>query len=239
MKYTSASNEYIKSIKKLELKKYRDEQGMFLVEGKNQVSEAYKAGILKELFVLEDTNFKLDVKTSIVSSNVMQYLANTVTTQNVIGLCEKIPNHPIKGNVLILDCIQDPGNLGTIIRTARAFNIDTIILSLDSVDCYNSKVIRSSEGNMFYLNIMYANLPMMINNLRTQGYKILGTNVSSGTNLRDYKNDTKYALIMGNEGNGVRKEIQDMCDTNIYIPIKAESLNVAIATAIILYELEK
>jgi len=239
MNYSSVNNDYIKNIKKLELKKYRDETGNFLVEGKHQVEEAYKAGILKELFLLENTDFHLDVKTSIVSQNVMQYLANTVTTQNVIGLCTKVPARPIKGNVLILDGVQDPGNLGTIIRTAKSFNVDTIILSMDSVDVYNAKVIRSTEGTMFSMNMMYASLPIMISNLKKQGYTILGTNVKNGTNLKEFKKVDKYALIMGNEGNGVKKEIQDMCDTNLYIPIKAESLNVAIATAIILYELEK
>ena len=239
MDYMSVNNEYIKNIKKLELKKYRDKTGDFLVEGKHQVEEAFSSGILKELFVLENTDFHLDVKTSVVSSSVMQYLANTVATQNVIGLAHKVPARPINGNVLMLDGIQDPGNMGTIIRTAKSFNIDTIILSMESVDIYNAKVIRSTEGTMFSMNIIYASLPLMINNLKKLGYTILGTNVKNGTNLKDYHVETKYALIMGNEGNGVRKEIQDMCNTNLYIPIKAESLNVAIATAIILYELEK
>ena len=141
MIYSSVQNEKIKEIKKLNQKKYRDETGKFLVEGEHLVLEAYKHGYLEELIVLENTDFKLDIKMSIVTNQVLKYITELETPQKILGICKKINNNFIGNKVLMLDNIQDPGNLGTIIRSASAFNVDTIILSKDTVDLYNPKVI--------------------------------------------------------------------------------------------------
>ncbi len=140
----------------------------------------------------------------------------------------------------MLDDIGDPGNIGTIIRSAKAFNIDTIILSNNSVDIYNEKVLRSTQGMIFNINIVYADLMETILTLRDRGYLILGTNVNNGVDVREVKT-SKFALIMGNEGKGVHKEIQDMCDKNLCIKMNSscESLNVGVATSILLYELDR
>ena len=159
----------------------------------------------------------------------------------VIGVCKIKEKKKIVGNhLLLLDNIQDPGNIGTIIRSAKAFDVDTIVLSDDSVDIYNDKVLRSTQGMLFHSNIVYDNLTNVINNLKKENYVILGTDVNNGTDVRDIKVD-KYALIMGNEGHGVRKEIKDICDKNLYIKMNnsCESLNVAVATSILLYELNR
>ena len=147
----------------------------------------------------------------------------------------------ITGNhILILDDIADPGNLGTIIRSSCAFNVDTIILSTNSVDIYNDKVLRSTQGMIFNMNIIYCDLEDIIPKLRDNGYLILGTNVNNGVDVRTVK-VSKYALIMGNEGHGVGENIQNMCDKNLYIAMNfdCESLNVAVATSILLYELNR
>ena len=129
--------------------------------------------------------------------------------------------------------------MGTIIRSCVAFNVKNIVLGDNSVDVYNDKVIRSSEGMIFKINVVKDSIENVINKLKKSGYKIYGTKVDGGTNIKEFINKGNDALIVGNEGNGVRKEILDICDNYLYIPMsdECESLNVAIATSIILHEL--
>lgn len=237
--YSSIQNEKIKSIKKLREKKYRDIEGLFIVEGKNLVMEAYKNNLLKTLIVLDNSSFNLSIETIRVSENVMKYLSELNTPNEIMGICYKKKEENISGNILILDNIQDPGNLGTIIRSAVAFSISTIIVSPDTVSIYNSKVLRSTQGLLFDVNIVVRDISSAIDDLKQNGYKIYGTKVDNGKNLKDIDSTNKYAVIMGNEGSGVNKDILDKCDEYIYIPMneKCESLNVGVATSIILYEM--
>lgn len=237
--YSSIQNEKIKSIKKLREKKYRDIEGLFIVEGKNLVMEAYKNNLLKTLIVLDNSSFNLSIETIRVSENVMKYLSELNTPNEIMGICYKKKEENISGNILILDNIQDPGNLGTIIRSAVAFSISTIIVSPDTVSIYNSKVLRSTQGLLFDVNIIVRDISSVIDELKQNGYKIYGTKVDNGKNLKDIDSTNKYAVIMGNEGSGVNKDILDKCDEYIYIPMneKCESLNVGVATSIILYEM--
>lgn len=237
--YSSIQNEKIKSIKKLREKKYRDIEGLFIVEGKNLVMEAYKNNLLKTLIVLDNSSFNLSIETIRVSENVMKYLSELNTPNEIMGICYKKKEENISGNILILDNIQDPGNLGTIIRSAVAFSISTIIVSPDTVSIYNSKVLRSTQGLLFDVNIIVRDISGAIDDLKQKGYKIYGTKVDNGKNLKDIDSTNKYAVIMGNEGSGVNKDILDKCDEYIYIPMneKCESLNVGVATSIILYEM--
>ncbi len=237
--YSSIQNEKIKSIKKLREKKYRDIEGLFIVEGKNLVMEAYKNNLLKTLIVLDNSSFNLSIETIRVSENVMKYLSELNTPNEIMGICYKKKEENISGNILILDNIQDPGNLGTIIRSAVAFSISTIIVSPDTVSIYNSKVLRSTQGLLFDVNIIVRDISSAIDDLKQKGYKIYGTKVDNGKNLKDIDSTNKYAVIMGNEGSGVNKDILDKCDEYIYIPMneKCESLNVGVATSIILYEM--
>ena len=143
--------------------------------------------------------------------------------------------------LLLLDEIQDPGNLGTIIRSSVAFNVDTIILSENTVDLYNPKVIRATQGILFYINIISMNSLEAIRELKMLNIPIYGTDVDSGVDARTLRDSDKqsFALVMGNEGNGVRDIVKEQCDKNLYISMNSnvESLNVAIATSILLYEL--
>ena len=237
MLYSSVDNKKIKELKKLTLKKYRDETNMFLIEGENLVLEAYNSGYLKEILVLEDYKYNMDIESNYVTLNVMKHLSNLDTPPKVMGLCTKKQNE-IKGNkILLLDCIQDPGNLGTIIRSSVAFNVDTIILGDGSTDPYSPKVLRATQGMIFKINIVSENLNKIIPKLKENKYKILGTKLNDAKELKTIEKSEKFAIIMGNEGNGVSQTLLDMCDDYIYIKMNdnCESLNVAVATSIILY----
>ena len=242
MIYSSIDNSKIKELKKLQLKKYRDKNKKFLVETPHLVLEAYKSGYLEELILEENEEFSLDIKTIRVTKKVIKYLSELNSTSNVLGVCNyKKENQNIGNRILALDNIQDAGNLGTIIRSAQAFNIDTIILSEDCVDIYNPKVLRSSQGMIFHMNILKKDLNLELLKLKKSNYFIIGTKVTQGKNLKAFKNLDKFVIIMGNEGNGISNENLNLCDDFLYIDMnsKCESLNVAIATSIILYELNK
>ena len=235
----SVNNEQIKEIRKLKDKKYRDESNLFLVEGDHLVKEAYKSGNLVKLIITEDI-YDFDVEKLLVSDKVLQSISELNNT-SVIGVCKKVSTGlDLTKNIVILDGVQDPGNLGTIIRSCTAFNVDNLVLSLDTVDLYNSKVIRSTQGMIFNMNIIREDICDVINMLKENGYKIYGTNVVNGIDIKDVKKNEKYAIIMGNEGNGISKEVSSLVDKNIYIKMneKCESLNVAVSASIILYELE-
>lgn len=229
----SVNNEKIKRYSKLNSKKYRDLEGLFIVEGEHLVEEAIKKDILVDVFSLDGS-----VGTH-VSESVMRKLSNLNTVPNVLGIAHTFNSDSIKGNVLILDNIQDPGNLGTIIRSAVAFGVNTIVASSDTVDVYNSKTIRSSEGMIFHINYVVGDLINIIASL--DNYDIYTTNVKEGESLDKITRSNNYAIIMGNEGNGVRENVASLANKSIYIPMDnaCESLNVAIATSIILYEFNK
>ena len=235
----STDNNKIKNIRKLQQKKYRDETKTFLVEGIHLVNEAYKSGCLKEVISLYGEEVSFDVPIIYVTSNVMKSISNLETPYNIIGICNYQEKNELGSKILMLDNVQDPGNLGTIIRSSLAFNIDTIVLSKSSVDLYNSKVLRASQGMNFHINIIRDDLKKHIEDLKNKGYKIFTTDVNNGKDLKSIKQIEKYAIIMGNEGNGVSKEISSLADEKIYIKMneKCESLNVAVAASIILYQL--
>ena len=241
MVITSIDNKIIKEFKKLEQKKYRDLNNLFLIEGKHLIEEAYKTGYLQEIIVSEYEQYDLDIKTTIVSPKVINYLSSLENNDGIIGICRKLKNIEIGNNILLLDNIQDPGNLGTIIRSAVAFNINTIILGKGTVDLYNPKVLRSTQGLIFKINIIETDLLEIILKLKKDNYKIIGTDVNNGSDLKEYSSIGKYALIMGNEGHGLSNEIKSLCDDYIYIKLnkECESLNVGIACSIILYQLNK
>ena len=240
MLITSSNNGHIKNLVKLKNKKYRDEVGMFLVETNHLVMEAYKEGLIKELILFKDEIYPLDVNTLYVSKEVLKKLSQTDTPSKVMAVVKKKEESSNIGEkILILDNIQDPGNLGTIIRSAVAFNIDTIVLSDNTVDLYNSKVVRASQGMIFHINIIRRNIYKFIQELKSKDYKIVGTKVTNGQDIKEAKIYSHFALVIGNEGHGLNKNIVDLCDENIYIKMNenCESLNASIAASIIMYEI--
>lgn len=238
---TSLENKKIKEIVKLKQKKYRDKEAKFIIETPNLIEEAYKQNLLLELFVLDRYKFSLNVATEYVTKQVMSKISS-LENSYVLGICKKQITKGLVGNrYLLLDNIQDPGNLGTIIRTALGFNIDTIVLSEETCDLYNEKVIRATEGALFKINIIRRNLVSTIKELKQKNITIYGTNVDRGKDLKNITPSANFALVMGNEGNGITKEIASLTDTNICITTnkELESLNVGVATGIILYQLTK
>jgi 23S rRNA methyltransferase len=241
MVITSFDNDKVKYLKKLSKKKYRDLYNEFLVEGRHLVIEAYKHNMLKEIILCEGEVTPFDVPYTVVSYEVMKKISEVETPQKIMGICKKLDDTTIGSRILLLDEIQDPGNMGTIIRSAVAFDIDTIILSKNCVDLYNPKVVRSTQGMLFHIPILIYDFDELLPMLKELKIPIYATRVEYGTDVSTLKEDEKkrFALLMGNEGNGVHPEYLELSDKNLYIPMsnEVESLNVAIATSILLYEL--
>ena len=234
----SLNNSKVKAWNKIKKKKFRDEENSFLIEGDHLVECALNYGVVKEI-ITTDENYKIPhIPVYYVTSSIMKKLSNQVTGTNIIAVCQKIPERQIQGNVCLLDNIQDPGNLGTIIRSAKAFGIDTLVLSLDTVDLYNDKVIRASEGLLFGLNIIKSDLKTIIKKLKENNYKIYGTNCKEGLELKKVNFAPLSAIIIGNEGRGMKPDLTSLCDEMIHIKIDGESLNAAVAASIIFYEVK-
>lgn len=239
MHITSINNEYIKEISKLNEKKYRDKSNKYLIEGLHLVTEALKYDIIDTIIIREDFSYETDIKHIIVSNEVMKKLSDNPSIPKIMAIVYKKEN-TISGNkILLLDRLQDPGNLGTIIRSAVAFNFDTIILSNDTVDLYNSKVLRSTQGMLFNINILRQNLTNVIKELKNNNYTIYGTKVDNGYDVKEINNISKSALIIGNEGTGISENILKQCDKYLYIKMNnnCESLNAGVAASILMYEM--
>ncbi len=239
MLITSINNQTIKELDKLKQKKYRDLEQKFLIEGEHLVEEAEKSGVLEKIILLENSEYPSKLEKIYVSKNVMKKLSSLDTPPNIIGVCKMLSKKELGKKVLLLDDIQDPGNLGTIIRSSVAFNVDSIVMSLNTVDLYNPKVIRSTQGMIFKINLIKDDLERVIEKLKNENIPIYTTNVNGGENIKNINSTDSYGLIMGNEGNGVKDEISALADRKIYIPMnsKVESLNVSVAASILLYEL--
>lgn len=239
MHITSINNEYIKEISKLNEKKYRDKSNKYLIEGLHLVTEALKYDIIDTIIIREDFSYETDIKHIIVSNEVMKKLSDNPSIPKIMAIVYKKEN-TISGNkILLLDRLQDPGNLGTIIRSAVAFNFDTIILSNDTVDLYNSKVLRSTQGMLFNINILRQDLTNVINELKNNNYTIYGTKVDNGNDVKEINKINKFALIIGNEGTGISDNILKQCDKYLYIKMNnnCESLNAGVAASILMYEM--
>ena len=239
MYITSINNEYIKEISKLNEKKYRDKSNKYLIEGLHLVTEALKYDIIDTIIIREDFSYETNIKHIIVSNEVMKKLSDNPSIPKIMAVVNK-KESTISGNkILLLDRLQDPGNLGTIIRSAVAFNFDTIILSNDTVDLYNSKVLRSTQGMLFNINILRQDLTNVIKELKNNNYTIYGTKVDNGYDVKEINNINKSALIIGNEGTGISDNILKQCDKYLYIKMNnnCESLNAGVAASILMYEM--
>ena len=231
MKLTSVHNDKVKYWYNLKNKKFRDQEHCFLIEGDHLINEAQKSNLIKETISIVDESADY-----LVTKEIMTKISDQKSISDAVAVVNFIPEKEIKGNILILDNLQDPGNLGTIIRSAVAFNFDTVVLSNTSVDVYNPKVIRASEGMIFNINIIRTDIINFLNNLDSSYLKIT-TEVTIGEDIKNIKYD-KVALVIGNEGNGVSKEVSNICDKKVYINMnkKCESLNAGVSASILMYE---
>ena len=236
----STQNKKLKQLCKLHTKKERDHTGLFLVEGMHMIEEAKCAHCLKEVFLLEGMEPLFEDRATVCSAPVIQKLSNQNSQAKIIGLCEKPKQDPKQEKaILILDDIQDPGNAGTLIRTAFAFGMDKIYCSEHTVDFYNPKVLQASQGAIFHIPIQRGALEEVISSHQKEGMKILGTSLHKRSmSLGDVQIQAPYGIVLGNEGQGVHPELLDLCDTLIKIEMEQfESLNVAIAGGILMYTL--
>lgn len=235
----SKENKNIKYINKLRNTKYMNEEKKFIIEGEHLIKEAFNAGILLETYSIIDEDY--GVLNNLITKEIMDYISILPSSSNVLGICKFIEDKPLGNKIIILDNVQDPGNLGTIIRSSKAFDIDTIVLSNTSVKKYNEKVIRAAQGMLFKTNVITKNIEELIGELKNNGYSVYGTDVVNGINICDVENKDKIAVIMGNEGTGITPSVKELIDKNIYIKTSddCESLNVAVAASIIMYELNK
>jgi RNA methyltransferase, TrmH family len=242
----SVKNPKVKAWKKLLTKKERDQSGTYLIEGFHLVEEALKEQIVLEVIVNQDmerqTHMNLEgIEVVYVKHDVMKVICDTETPQGIAAVCEQktVSIDDIKlEKLLLLDRVQDPGNLGTMIRTADAAGIDAVILGEGCADPYNPKVVRATQGSLFHLPLMKVNLAEFIEKLDMPVY---GTALEGGLPFEQVEKAESFALLMGNEGQGVSKDLLEITTKNLYIPIygKSESLNVAIAAGILLYYLRK
>ena len=251
---TSKDNEIIKNIRKLKEKKYRDSAGEYIVEGVKLIEEAIEEDVkIKKIVVCEECLEGKEIDQKLlykiakyeciyVTAKVFGLLTDVVTPQGMLAVIEKRSSEDeinyTEDVIVVLDGIQDPGNLGTILRTVDSVGLSQIVLSKTSVDAYNPKVVRSTMGAIFRVKIIEAeNLVETLKNMKKHKFKVVATSLSGSESI--YKMDyNKKVIVIGNESKGVSKEILDVSDSKIKIPMlgKTESLNASIATGVILYE---
>jgi TrmH family RNA methyltransferase len=223
---------------KLKNKTQRDKQKCFIAEGYHSVAEAFKAKCLTETISLEKSP-PFDLPHHQVTYDIMEKLTSMATPAKIAGIC-RFPQPATYGDrIILVDQVHHPGNLGTIIRSAAAFGVDTIVVNA-SADVYNPKVVQASQGMLFHVNIIKKHLPPFITELKQSGHQIIGTDVHGGIALHHFQPNHKWAMIVGNEGDGVGEGLLTQCDAKITIPMneKCESLNVGVAVSIILYTLK-
>ena len=233
---TSTNNNTIKTLIKLKQKKYRNQFGYYLIEGEHLVNEALKANQVECIITTKPLKSNLEVIE--VSEEVMAKLAFTKSPSNIMAKCKIDSNNELmmKKRYLILDDLQDPGNIGTLIRSALAFGIDQVILSKNCVDLYNDKLLRAMQGANFHISCIYGDLTEIIEKLQANGVVVVGSALENGQDISLIEKTEKMAFIVGNEGNGMNQNILDKCDYIGYIPIQTiESLNVAIAGSTLMY----
>lgn len=237
---TSVNNPLIKELALLKNKKERINQQRFIVEGYHLVEEAYKNNCLKQIFTIsEEINYS-NIEIVKTTEAVIKKLSSTIEPQGIVGIVE-MPKFEKKNysKYLVLDDVADPGNLGTIIRSSLALGIEALIVSKDTVDEYNDKVLRSTQGAIFKLPIFREDLKEAINKLKEQKIPVLVTSLKDAEDVKDLNRMDKFALVLGNEARGVKEELVNLADKVIKITMhnNVESLNVAMSAGMIAYYL--
>ena len=251
---TSKDNELIKHIRKLKDKKYRDESNEYVVEGVKLVEEAVKENAkIKQIIVCEDTTRTYEIPTHImleiakyecisVSDKIFNIITQVTNPQGIMAIIEKNAQNAkidyTQDIIVVLDDVQDPGNLGTILRTVDSIGLNQIIVSKGTADAFNSKVVRSTMGAIFRIKIIEVeNLAQAIKEMRKHHFKLMVTSLQTKNSIYDI-DFYKKMIVIGNEANGVSKEIQDMADEKAKIPMlgRTESLNASVAAGVVMYE---
>lgn len=242
---TSKDNDLIKHIRSLNQKKYRDEYGEYFIEGIKNVMEAIEESAdIKQIIVcdellqreIETKNYPVEA----TNRKVFESITDTVSPQGILAVLSKCKSTEGYSDIIFaLDDVQDPGNVGTIIRTLDCAGIKRLITSSGTADIYNPKVVRSTMGAIHRINIEdNVDLFSKLKEKQGEGYKIIVTTLDTDVYYDGLSFDSKSIVVVGNESKGIRKEIQEIADIKVKIPLlgKTESLNAGVAASIIAYE---
>lgn len=251
---TSKDNELIKHFKKLSDKKYRDQNNEYIIEGVKLLEEAVTENAkIKTVVICDECTKNNAISKNLmyeiakyncvyVAENVFKTITQVMNPQGIIAVIEKETSEEeidyTQSVIIALDDIQDPGNLGTILRTVDSCGLKQILVSKGTADVYNPKVVRSTMGAIFRVKVIECeDLKQTFKNAKKHHFKIVVSSLQTDKNIYDIDYNKKI-IVIGNEANGVEKEIQDMADEKVVIPMlgKTESLNASVATAVILYE---
>lgn len=249
----SKDNEFIKHVKKLKDKKYRDLNNEYLIEGIKIIREAIQEEAkIKQIIICEDaenSDIPKDLTYEIakyecvyVSKQVFLSITEVKNPQGILAVVSKENTENeidySQDIIVALDDLQDPGNLGTILRTVDSIGLTQILVSKGTADCFNPKVVRSTMGAIFRVKIIECeSLIETLKQARKHHFKVMVTSLQTENSIYDVDYNKKV-IVVGNEANGVEKEIQDFADEKVKIPMlgKTESLNASVATGIVLYE---
>ncbi|KGN03537.1 RNA methyltransferase [Clostridium novyi A str. 4570] len=248
----SKDNTLIKYLRKLRKKKYRVQEEKFLVEGFRFVEEAIKSTfqvshvLIAESAIEKCNSFNIlnsvdeNTKVCLVKDEILKELCETNNPQGIIAVVDnkKISIEDKNGFYILIDKVQDPGNMGTIIRSANASGALGVIVTKGTVDIYNDKTLRSTMGSIFKIPIIEDNDFEVINDLKSKGFKLIVSSLDTENNFFDIDLTKKVIICVGNEGNGVSDEVYNLGDERVKIPMPgdAESLNVGVAASIMMYE---
>ncbi len=251
---SSKDNEFIKHVKKLKDKKYREQSNEYVIEGIKLVEEAINENAkIKQIVICEECTKTQEISKKLmyeiasfdciyVTENVFNNITEVKNPQGILAVIErKNSENEINYNediIVALDGIQDPGNLGTILRTVDSIGLKQILVSKETADVYNPKVVRSTMGAIFRVKVIECeDLEKTLKEIKKHKYEIVVTSLQTNESIYDIEYNKKV-IVIGNEANGVSKEIQEMADKKVKIPMlgKTESLNASVATGVVLYE---
>lgn len=249
MEINSPQNKLIKSLRKLQRKREREQQQLYLIEGAHVVQEALKQAKPQYLLATQayaTTDWLQDWQADLIwiSDEVAHALAETVTTQGIFAampLPAQVQPDTLAGSWLLLNRVQDPGNIGTMVRTADAAGLTGVVLGTGSVDQFSPKLIRSMQGSQFHIQVFSGALSEWITKFKAIGTPVYGSELNpQAVSFREIQPAHNFALIMGNEGQGMSDTLLQQTDQNLFIPMQgaAESLNVAIAAGVLLFQLQ-
>ena len=243
MEITSLTNAKVKQWAKYKEKKYREKERRFLIEGEHLIEEAVRANLVECIIVEREKPHPFQqFPVYEVTPEILRKLESSVSGTWIMAVCH-MPQYSEADygqRVIVLDDVQDPGNVGTIIRTALSFGYDAVLLSAHSCDIYNEKVIRSTQGALFHIPVIRGDVHAMLMELKQRGSRILATSLHNASALREVAVPEAFALVFGNEGKGVSEEVLRLADTHVFIEMHTfESLNVAVAAGICMYAFKK
>lgn len=244
---SSLKNPKVQTWKSLKDRKGRRETGCFLVEGRKMVEEALSSSFPVEAVLVDEKRageFSLPGGTPVygLPEHVLAAVCDTKTPQGIAAVVRLTHNAALGKRIVAMDGVQDPGNVGTIIRTADAAGLEGVILSSQCADAFSPKVLRATMGSIFRMGIRVTeDLPGMAQQLREEGYSIISSQLDGEPFYERSPVGEKYVLVIGSEGNGVTPEVQQTATHRVRLPMRggAESLNAAVAAGIMMYELTR